>query len=92
MDYYSEYRSKLKTPEQAALLVNSGDWVDYSTATAKPTLFDEALAGRRDELFDVPSATPRESISYTTPGTAPVTRESCATGGCATTPPWSSTT
>ncbi len=53
MDYYSEYRSKLKTPEQAALLVNSGYWVDYSTATAKPTLFDEALAGRRDELFDV---------------------------------------
>ena len=53
MDYYSEYRSKLVTAEEAAKAVKSGDWGDYSTATAKPVLVDRALAKRRDELFDV---------------------------------------
>ncbi|MCR5743252.1 MAG: butyryl-CoA:acetate CoA-transferase [Lachnospiraceae bacterium] len=53
MDYYGEYRSKLRTPEEAAALIKSGMWVDYSTATAKPVLFDRALAKRRDELHDV---------------------------------------
>lgn len=53
MDYYAEYRSKLRTPEEAVKAVKSGDWVDYTTATAKPVLLDRALAGRRDELTDV---------------------------------------
>ena len=26
MNYYDEYRSKLKTPEQAVRCVKSGDW------------------------------------------------------------------
>ena len=52
-DFYAEYRSKLTTPEKAVSLVKSGDWVDYNTATSKPTLLDEALAKRRDELTDV---------------------------------------
>jgi acyl-CoA hydrolase len=53
MDYRNEYKSKLLTPAQAAKLVKSGDWVDYSTSTVFPALCDEALAARRDELEDV---------------------------------------
>ncbi|MBQ3893456.1 MAG: acetyl-CoA hydrolase/transferase family protein [Desulfovibrio sp.] len=51
--YLSEYRQKLRTPEQAAQLVKSGDWVSYGTIGTFPTLLDAALAKRRDELFDV---------------------------------------
>ncbi len=53
MEFYSEYRKKLTTPEEAVKIVKSGDWVDYSSALAKPVLLDAALAGRRDELSDV---------------------------------------
>ncbi len=53
MNYLSEYRSKLRTPAEAVRLVRSGDWVDYSTNVAFPTLLDAALAERRDELSDV---------------------------------------
>ena len=53
MNYLSEYHSKLRTPAEAVRLVKSGDWVDYSTNVAFPTLLDAALAERRDELFDV---------------------------------------
>lgn len=53
MNYYDEYRSKLKTPEQAVRCVKSGDWVDYGTNVCFPTLLDKALAARRDELTDV---------------------------------------
>ena len=53
MDYMSEYKSKLRTPEQAAAVVKSGDWVDYGTGVAFPKLCDAALAKRRDELKDV---------------------------------------
>ena len=53
MNYLSEYRSKLRTPAEAVTLVKSGDWVDYSTNVAFPTLLDAALAERRDELSDV---------------------------------------
>ena len=52
-DFYAEYRSKLTTPEEAVKLIKSGDWVDYNTATSKPTLLDQALAKRKDELTDV---------------------------------------
>ena len=52
-NYQSEYHSKLRTPAEAVRLVKSGDWVDYSTNVAFPTLLDAALAERRDELFDV---------------------------------------
>ncbi len=51
--YFSEYRRKLRTPDQAAQAVKSGDWVSYGTISTFPTLLDEALARRRDELFDV---------------------------------------
>lgn len=53
MNYQSEYQSKLRTPAEAVRLVKSGDWVDYSTNVAFPTLLDAALARRRDELTDV---------------------------------------
>ncbi len=53
MDFYSEYRSKLRTPEEAVKVIKNGDWVDYSAALAKPVLLDQALAKRKDELKDV---------------------------------------
>ena len=53
MDYQAEYRSKLRTPEEAVRVVRSGDWVDYMSNVCFPTLLDEALSRRRDELHDV---------------------------------------
>ncbi|PKM74393.1 MAG: butyryl-CoA:acetate CoA-transferase [Firmicutes bacterium HGW-Firmicutes-16] len=53
MDYLSDYKSKLRTPEEAVKTVKSGDWVDYVTALGMPVLLDEALSERRDELTDV---------------------------------------
>lgn len=53
MDFWTEYRSKLRTPEQAVQVIESGEWVDYGTALGMPTLLDAALAARRDELTDV---------------------------------------
>ena len=52
MDYLSEYRSKLRTPEEAAKAVKSGDWVEYGCGVTYTTLCDRALAARRDELRD----------------------------------------
>ena len=53
MNYYDEYRSKLKTPEEAVRCVKNGDWVDYGTNVCFPVLLDKALAARRDELRGV---------------------------------------
>jgi len=53
MGVWEEYRSKLRTPEEAVKVVKSGDWVDYTTNMCFPTLLDAALAKRRDELTDV---------------------------------------
>ena len=53
MDFTSEYRAKLGTPEDAAKLVKSGDWVEYGNGTTFAVECDKALAKRRDELFDV---------------------------------------
>ena len=52
MDYRAEYRSKLRSPDEVAQLVKSGDWVDYGTALSMPLLLDAALAKRTD-LQDV---------------------------------------
>lgn len=52
-DYSIEYREKLRTPDEAVQVVKDGDWVDYTSTVGKPTLLDEALAKRRDELTDV---------------------------------------
>lgn len=53
MDYQTEYRSKLCTPDEAVGVVKSGDWVDYTAHICFPTLLDQALARRKDELTDV---------------------------------------
>ena len=53
MDFISEYRSKLRTPEEAVKVVKSGDWVDYTSNVCFPTLLDAALAKRKEELTDV---------------------------------------
>ena len=50
---YSSYKEKLRTPDEAVKVIKSGDWVDYTTNVGFPVLLDEALAKRRDELFDV---------------------------------------
>ncbi len=53
MNYTAEYQRKLISAEQAAALVQSGDWVDYGWATATPYAIDKALAKRAHELTDV---------------------------------------
>jgi len=53
MSVFDEYRSKLRTPEEAVKVVKSGDWIDYTTNACFPTLLDAALAGRKEELTDV---------------------------------------
>lgn len=47
------YKNKLRTPEEAVKVVKSGDWVDFAVSLAFPTLLDEALSKRKDELTDV---------------------------------------
>lgn len=51
--YNEEYRKKLITPEQAALIVESGNIVDLLGFTSVSTTFDKALAKRVDELKDI---------------------------------------
>jgi acyl-CoA hydrolase len=53
MAHEAEYARKLATPEAAAALVRSGDWVDYGFGLGQPDLFDRALAARRDQLRGV---------------------------------------
>ena len=53
MGFTNEYRSKLRTPDEAVKVVKSGDWVDYTTNLGFPVLLDKALSRRRDELTDV---------------------------------------
>ena len=52
-EYLAKYKAKLRTPDEAVKLVKSGDWVDYTANVCFPHLLDEALAKRKDELFDV---------------------------------------
>ncbi len=47
------YTQKLISPEKAAGLVKSGDWVEYGMGLGQPVLFDAALAARKDELRNV---------------------------------------
>ena len=53
MDYQAMYQQKLTTAEEAAKLVKSGDWVDYTWCTNHPVALDKALAARQNELEDV---------------------------------------
>ena len=49
MDFYDEYRQKLRTPEEAVKAIKNGDWVDYGTNVCFPALLDAALAWRGAE-------------------------------------------
>jgi len=51
--YADEYRSKLRTADEAVKVVKSGDWVAYSHFVMFPETLDEALARRAGELTDV---------------------------------------
>ncbi len=53
MNFIPEYKSKLRTPEEAVMTVKSGDWIEYTTGNGFPALLDAALAKRKDELKDV---------------------------------------
>ena len=53
MDFKASYQQKRATPEQAAALVKSGDWVDYGWTTGTPVAVDAAIAKRLPELKDV---------------------------------------
>ncbi len=48
-----EGRARRVSPDEAAALVKSGDWVDYGIGIGQPDLFDQALARRKDELRGV---------------------------------------
>lgn len=52
-NFSQEYKEKLRTPEDAVMVVKDGDWIDYTSSLGKPVLLDRALAARRDELHDV---------------------------------------
>ena len=101
MDYRAEYKSKLRTPAEAAKVVKSGDWVDFAVSLGFPTLVDKALAERKDELTDVKirsylvlslysawNVTLRESTLPTIAGIAQDTRENSATRDFVTTSLW----
>ncbi|MEA4926275.1 MAG: acetyl-CoA hydrolase/transferase C-terminal domain-containing protein [Syntrophomonadaceae bacterium] len=51
--FESEYKQKLRTPDEAVEVIKSGDWVDYMMFNAYPKALDIALAKRKEELFGV---------------------------------------
>jgi len=53
MNFSEEYKQKLRTAEQVAGMVKSGDWIDYGWCTCTSRYVDEALAKRAEELHDV---------------------------------------
>lgn len=53
MRWYEEYRKKIVSPEEAVSLIKSGDRVYVSGNAATPYVLLNALAERKDELFDV---------------------------------------
>lgn len=52
-NYHQMYKEKLRTAEEAAKIVKSGDLIDYAMFNGKPIAFDRALAARKDELQDI---------------------------------------
>lgn len=52
-DYATQYRSKLRTPDEAVSVVKSNDWVFYSHFAMAPRALDEALAKRVGEVSGV---------------------------------------
>jgi len=48
-----EYRSKCVSADEAVKVIRNGDWVEFAWAASMPALLDQALAKRKDDLFDV---------------------------------------
>ncbi len=53
MSWKEEYKKKLKTPDEAAKLINSGDAIECGQFNGRPVVFEQALARRHEELRDV---------------------------------------
>jgi len=53
MSFKAEYKNKLKTPAEAAKLINSGDAIEFAQFNGRPVAFEQALAKRHQELRDV---------------------------------------
>ena len=51
--YMEEYRKKSVSADEAVKVIRSGDWIEFAWAASMPGLIDEALAKRKDELYDV---------------------------------------
>lgn len=49
----AEYRQKCVSAEEAVKAIKSGDWIEYGFFANRPILLDEALAKRKEELFNV---------------------------------------
>ena len=52
-NYEKEYLKKLRTPEEAASIVKSGDHLCFPICAGEPTLFVKALAARKHDLQGV---------------------------------------
>ena len=52
-DLLSIYRSKLRSADEVAQIIKSGDWVDYGWCVGNSCALDKALAARAAELKDV---------------------------------------
>jgi butyryl-CoA:acetate CoA-transferase len=52
-NWVEDYKKKLVSAAEAAKVVKSGDWVEYSFGIASACAFDEALSKRQKELKDV---------------------------------------
>ncbi len=53
MSWSNEYRNKLVSADEAVKVVKSGDWVEYGFGITAANELDQALARRKDELWDV---------------------------------------
>lgn len=53
MSIYNEYRTKLRSADDAVKCIKSGDWVDYTGNLGYPATLDLALSKRKDELKSV---------------------------------------
>ena len=53
MDYKAEYKSRLRSADEAVKCVKDGDWVDFTGALGFPVKLDEALSKRAQELRHV---------------------------------------
>jgi len=53
MSFREEYKRKLRTADEIAAMVNSGETIKYGYFTSKPVILDQALAKRHDELRDI---------------------------------------